>query len=253
MADMNQVLLEDFKKLTKTVAGQPRREEILIAITHENGQVQKMAFGTKIWGPDGQLVFEREPTPANITANVRDIDALHSERFGRVVGWRTIRQDEVPPEEELDVSGSRVFRDALRDTGGALVHDIVHAKTLGLDYVRSLRGAQLKTLDERYTRATGQRDAALLRNDPETVTLCQQVMLEIENQRQTLRDLPQDIDLSKAAVPADLTTAITDAYVAAEDAIDAVAVNADDAAAQVSAKLKQPKPGAGTPVDQIGG
>lgn len=239
--DFNEQFLEQFKVVAREVAGQLRREEIRIAVVHESGHVQMLAFGTKIWAQDGTLVFEREATPEAITANVRDLHALHSDAFGPVVGWRTVRQDEVPPEEVLDVTGSRVFRNALRDNGGKLEHDLDHARELALDYTRSLRQPQLEALSKRFDRAMGQKMAAEARGDADAALEQMQIALEIEAQRQSLRDMPDTLDLSSAATTQEIARSVADAFDKVDAAIDAVATASDAASAKVSAALRVTK------------
>ena len=92
-----------------------------------------------------------------------------------------------------DIPIDRTFRDAWeRDLVGAVPirTDMPQARMIHMGRIRAARDAKLKTLDGPWMRAIGQG------NTTEAA--------RIEAQRQTLRDIPQTLDLTTAATPDDL-------------------------------------------------
>jgi hypothetical protein len=104
------------------------------------------------------------PTPENVEERIAK-EAL------QVKSWRIVRYDDIPTE--------RHFRDALRDDGEKLHHDLDHAKEIALKYIREDREPELAKLDIQYSKATGQKDAK--KADA------------VEAQRQALRDKPATV------------------------------------------------------------
>lgn len=86
---------------------------------------------------------------------------------------------------EEDMPADRMFRDAWVDTGGAVDVDMAKARALHMARIRAARNAKLATLDPLWMRAMGRGETA--------------AAAAVEAQRETLRNLPQTFDLTRAA------------------------------------------------------
>lgn len=91
-----------------------------------------------------------------------------------------------------DLPTHRKFRDAWRDDGTGIVHDMEHAKRIHLDRMRAARAPLLAALDLDYMRADEAGDAT--------------EKLRIASAKQALRDIPQVFDLSAAKTVDELLT-----------------------------------------------
>jgi hypothetical protein len=115
--------------------------------------------------------------PTNIPALVeRKLAVLFADR-APVASWRFISPADVPAD--------RTYRNALTDTGAAVVHDMPKARELHRAALRSERVERLVVLDSEWMRGTGQGIATEVAN--------------IEAERQALRDALSDprIDLAQ--------------------------------------------------------
>jgi hypothetical protein len=83
-----------------------------------------------------------------------------------------------------DLPTHRKFRDAWRDDGASIVHDMEHAKRIHFDRMRAARAPLLAALDREYMRADEAGDTAK--------------KARIASAKQALRDIPQAFDLSAA-------------------------------------------------------
>jgi hypothetical protein len=139
-----------------------------IALSFADGSVGIMQFVVQQYHQrSGAVMWEQLPTKAAVDAEVARSSFDHP-----VKAWRFIEPSEVPPD--------RTFRNAWRDSGKAIVHDMDKAREHVLKTVRKHRGPKLDALDRDWMRAFGKGDKA------ETA--------RIEAQRQKLRDLPQSLD-----------------------------------------------------------
>jgi hypothetical protein len=156
-----------------------KSETVPIAITMSDGTLTIMHFVTRECNPDGSVRWAKPPTKENVQAEVDKV--FGNPAITHAVSWRQITYDDVPPD--------RTYRNAWRDDGKHIYHDMDHVRTLHLENLRYARAPLLEEKDRSWMRATGQgrkEDAA-----------------EIEMQRQELRDLPAAIAkaLGKAKTP----------------------------------------------------
>lgn len=107
-------------------------------------------------------------TVTTLLPTAENVEARIAKEGLRVTSWRIVRYDDIPSE--------RHFRDALRDDGEKLHHDLDHAKEIALRYIREDREPELAKLDVQWTKAVGQKD--------------QKKADAVEAQRQVLRDKP---------------------------------------------------------------
>ena len=95
------------------------------------------------------------------------------------VPFRVIEDTELP---------TRDYRDAWRFDGVAITHDMVVARQMKFNQeIRPERNKRLAVLDVEWSRAMAQGNAVLAG--------------QIETKRQTLRDIPQTVDLSRISDP----------------------------------------------------
>lgn len=161
-------------------------EGVLVAVTRTDGGLSLMrilmiARGNLLpygaaWIDEKAGIWGRDPSAAVVEHEV-------SKQFGaEAASWRMVEDDEVPAERE--------FRNAVRDDGKKLKHDIAHAKTIVRDRIREKRERELAVLDGQWMRATGQGKKA----DAD----------KIEAQRQKWRDAPADPRIDAAQTVDDL-------------------------------------------------
>jgi len=160
-------------------------EQTLIAIRMNDGRVSIMTFLTRgrgsvlprgaRWIADGW--WERDPTRGAIE---REIAAALP--AGSVTSWRLA--------EARDFPSDRSFRDAWRDTGAGIEHDMTHAREIHRNRLRAARKARLAELDGQWMRAFARGTAE------ESAT--------IEAERQRLRDAPADPRIDAAQTVEDL-------------------------------------------------
>lgn len=149
-------------------------EGVLAAVTRSDGGVAFMRilmiarggllpYGAA-WIDEKAGIWGRDPSAAVIEHEVR-------KQFGTdAASWRMVEDAEVPSERD--------FRNAVRDDGKKLRHDIDHAKSIVRDRIRERRERELAVLDGKWMRATGQGKKAEAD--------------AIEAQRQQWRDAPAD-------------------------------------------------------------
>ena len=142
---------------------------VFVAIAFADDSVGIMQFVTRGYQSNGTVQFEREPTDANIGAEI--MRSAFDEAKLPPKSWRRINAADVPSD--------RSYRDAWTDDGRAIVHDMPKARAIHLARLRKQRDARLAELDGPWMRATGQRDTAEADR--------------VEAERQELRDLPSRI------------------------------------------------------------
>jgi hypothetical protein len=170
--------------------------DVKVSIKQADGMVAIMSFITlgrgdslprgAEWADKAAGIWMREPTPANIE---HELDRIPT--FVRPLAWRIVKAEDVPTD--------RTYRNALRDDGAKLAHDVEVAKGLHREQLRHARAARFTELDGQWMAATGQGKKA----EADAV----------EAERQRLRDLPDDpaidaaktIEELKATWPADLS------------------------------------------------
>ena len=118
---------------------------------------------------------------------MREIEACPETPGGAgVTGWRILRDGDVPAD--------RTYRDALIDTGEAIVHDMGRARAVHRGRIRARRAEAMRELDAKWMRATGQGKVAEAD--------------AIEALRQQWRDAPADPRIDAAETTSELTRAI---------------------------------------------
>jgi hypothetical protein len=100
-------------------------------------------------------------TPENIEKRIK-------EEGHDVLSWRFIQYDDLPQD--------RTYRDALKDDGASIGHDMAKARKIHIDHARIDRIPKMEKLDRDWQRANGQGKATEAKT--------------IETERQRLRDLP---------------------------------------------------------------
>lgn len=156
-----------------THKGKP--EVVFVAITAPDGSLAVMQFVTLLKRNEEDEGQKREASPENIEAEIA--------RAGvPCASWRVVDPASLPAD--------RTFRNAWADDGSTIGHDMAKAKAIHMDRIRAARAPKLEELDAQWMRATGQSKTA--------------EVAQIEALRQKLRDLPQTLDLSKAATVEEL-------------------------------------------------
>lgn len=163
-----------------------------VAITFQDGSVGIMNFilDPNVPNPESLIGFNaetgrREATPEAIQA---EIDKSSFSR-SPAVSWRLIEQN-APPND-------RTYRDAWKDDGKAIVHDMDKAKEIHRNILRAERATAFTDLDVQFMVALEQNDSAT----------AQQVTAE----KQTLRDITDDPRIDAAATIDDLKALTLDA------------------------------------------
>ena len=106
--------------------------------------------------------------------------------------WDRLPDNAINPQivEEDAIIPDRTFRNAWEADSGSIKVNMDKARGIHMDRIRQARDQRLEALDKETVQALGKKDDAKL--------------AEIEAQKQVLRDIPQTLDLSKAASPDEL-------------------------------------------------
>ena len=165
-----------------------KNKDILIAISREDGGVSIMSFTVigrgnvlpsgAIWLKDGW--WSRDSSKEIVDSEVAKATAHPSEP--KAISWRFIELSEVPQD--------RTYRNAWKDDGQRIAHDMTKAREIHRDHIRKARKAALAELDGRWMRATGQGD-----NKRADLT---------EAERQKWRDAPEDARIEAAQTTEEL-------------------------------------------------
>lgn len=166
-------------------------EVVHVAITCADDTLAIMAIVTCEYAGDGTVAWRREASAAYVDATIAKAARSFDADKRPVKGWRPI--------DPRDVPADRTFRNALRDNGTQLAHDLEHAKRLHRDHLRQARAPQLAALDVAYQRADESQDPI--------------AKAQIAAAKQALRDLPASpmidaattVDELKAIWPKDLS------------------------------------------------
>lgn len=146
-------------------------ETVCIAIARPDGGVAIMQFVTR-----DAHGMSREAPPENIEAEIKKSGTP-------CASWRIIDPAEIP--------NDRTFRNAWKDVGDKIDHDMARAREIHMDRIRAVRNARLAETDVQVTRA--------LEAGQDTK--------EIAAKRRALRGLPQTFDISKCATVEELKAA----------------------------------------------
>jgi hypothetical protein len=157
-------------------------QSVLVSVTHTDGSVSVLTFvtfgrligdalGAVRAGPEGYFI--RNPTVDNIQTEVNKTFSNVGRVGGQMVpvaSWRLIDLSALPAD--------RAYRNAWKDTGTTIVHDMPKAREIHRGKLRELRAPVLAALDVEWMKAV----AAKKNPDADAV----------EAKRQVLRDLPAD-------------------------------------------------------------
>lgn len=134
-------------------------------------------------------VWSRELSDADIEADlVKGVP-------GGWVSWRRIEESELP-----DHGPDRMFRNAMRDDGKMLSHDMDEAREIVRKEVRAKR--DFAPLDAEIAKLSAKAALGALTDDEKTG------IAEVEAERQKLRDAPADPAIDAASSIAELTALI---------------------------------------------
>lgn len=111
----------------------------------------------------------------------------YAQREGEILEYHFIDDADVTPELNKE---NRMYRKAATFLNGKVVYDLDRAKAIHLDVLREMRIPKLKELDWQYQQADEQGN---LSKKQEIATL-----------KQTLRDIPQNYDLSSSKTVSEL-------------------------------------------------
>ena len=156
--------------------GQP--EYVRIAISRPDGGVSIMQFITFVRRHADDPGQVRDATPENIEAEIKKSGTPCTR-------WHII--------DDADIPADRAFRAAWTDAGGKIDHDMEKARAIHMGRIRTARNAKLDETDKLVARLDGA-----------------PVPEELKALRQKLRDIPQTLDLAKAATVEDLKAAWPD-------------------------------------------
>jgi hypothetical protein len=127
------------------------------------------------WADKDAGVWMREASAQNVDEEIKRSPFLTVD--GPIKGWRIVASGDVPVD--------RTYRDALRDRGGKLEHDLPAARELHRAMLRHARARAFVELDGEWMKATGSKD------DAEAV--------KVEEKRALLRDVTDDPAIEAAA------------------------------------------------------
>lgn len=116
---------------------------------------------------------------------------------GGWVSWRRIEESDLP-----DHGPGRVFRNALRDDGKTLGHDMGHAREIVRQEIRAIRPPQFASLDNAMKPLEVKAALGTLSADEKLA------MTGLEAQRQALRDAPADPAIDAAKSISELATLV---------------------------------------------
>jgi hypothetical protein len=137
------------------------------------------------WKLVAGTLWEREASDENIEFDLGRAARVWAARDGAViVKWRRLSSEEHQLFSQDRPGWGSVYRNALVDFGGKIVHDLPKARELHRGFLRKLRAAALPELDGQWMRAQGQNRKA----EAEA----------IEAERQRWRDAPNNPNIETA-------------------------------------------------------
>jgi hypothetical protein len=124
----------------------PAPQTLLISIVCADDSVAVMAFVVKELHPaTGVIMWEREPSYEAITSEIERASASFDADKMPIKSWRIIERDDIPAD--------RTYRNALRDNGKKLQHNMPHARELHRELLRSERREVFPVMDGEYLKA----------------------------------------------------------------------------------------------------
>lgn len=159
--------------------------DALIAITTEDGFLHVMSLAVRargnvlpsgaVWFNDGSGWWFRDPTPDVIESEIAKVFPTGPKV---VVSWRKFELGELP-------SSDRTYRNAWKDTGARIEHDMPKAREVHRDLIRKQRSPVFADLDGQWMRAMGKQDVVEIQR--------------VEAERQKWRDAPADPRIDAAS------------------------------------------------------
>jgi hypothetical protein len=170
-----------------------RAEVVHIALTFADKTVGAMQLVVGEYNGRGEMLSSREPTREAVEAEIAKMQTPDPETGNTglarekipVRSWRFCSADEYPAD--------RTYRDAWRDTGKKIVHDMPQAREIHRTNLRRDRGPLLAALDVEYQRA----DEMDLSGGARSVAGTRKKS-DIAAQKQRLRDAPADPRIESA-------------------------------------------------------
>lgn len=162
--------------------------QVFLAITFQDDTTALMGFVTQERMSDGTVRWNRLATQENIEATIAkhlDSETWAPEKLP-IKRWRFVS------EEERAMFEHRDYRNALVETEGGIVHDMVKARELHRDKLRTARAPILAAKDVAYIRADEVADAV--------------AKDAIADEKQALRDVTDDPAIEAAQTIEDLRT-----------------------------------------------
>lgn len=154
-----------------------------VSIVFDDGSVGIMQFVRAPRGVTGPLVGYNQDTGLRESSDEAiEAEIAKSAYDAKPVSWRRIKFEDLP-----DV---RTYRNAWRDNGRELVHDMPAAREIHRNKLRRLRAPLLETLDVEYQRADEREDKAAKR--------------DVAQRKQRLRDVTADPRIEAAQTIDDL-------------------------------------------------
>jgi hypothetical protein len=124
----------------------PQPQTLLISIICADDTVAIMAFVTKELNPaTGSIAWEREPTAESISAEIARASASFDAVKQPIKSWRIIEREHIPADRD--------YRNALRDDGKKLHHNMPHAREIHRELLRADRRELWLQMDGEYLRA----------------------------------------------------------------------------------------------------
>jgi len=120
-------------------------ETLRIALTCADGTLALMTFVTTEYRADGSIAWARLATRGTVDAEIARASISFDPEQVPVISWRFAEESEIPTD--------RTYRNAWRDTGTGVEHDMVHARELHRNLLREARAPRLAALDLAYLQA----------------------------------------------------------------------------------------------------
>jgi len=168
-------------------------DSVKVAVTLDDGQLAIMTFITKgrgdilpygaTWSEMG--VWTRAVNDENIFAEICRAFPGQSDQgtaLPKAVKYRVMSTDEMPAD--------RTYRNAWKDSGSAIEHDMIKAREIHRDLLREARAPLLLNLDVAYSKADEKNDAT--------------AKADVAVKKQALRDVTKHPDIESATTIEDL-------------------------------------------------
>lgn len=165
----------------------------LVALRCADGTVAVLRFVVEEYRADGSLRYRQHATRQNVEREIERLTRVETNGQGEQVcalgiakvpvqSWRFIEPHELPQE--------RTYRDAWKDTGRSIEHDMSRAREIHRTHLRAARSPLFEKLDAAYQKADEAGNTKTKK--------------EIAARRQALRDVTEHPAIEAAATVDDL-------------------------------------------------